>query len=162
MLQCVALGCSVLHWVAVCCSVLQCIAVCCSVLQCRLVCTPKSVRLLNIDSFSVWDTSERARERERGRFCHMIVQTYDVGSPSRRHCNTLQHTATHCITLQHTATHCNTLLDNLRNTSETQRLMMWDCTLEILEDTATHCNTLQHTATHCNMLQRTATHCTTL
>jgi len=38
----------------------------------------------------------------------------------RRHCNTLQHTATHCNTLQHPATHCNTL-----------------------QHTAAHCNTLQ-------------------
>jgi len=27
----------------------------------------------------------------------------------KRHCNTLQHTATHCNTLQHIATHCHTL-----------------------------------------------------
>jgi len=38
VLQCGAVGCSLLQRVAMCCSVLQCVAVCCSVLQCVAVC----------------------------------------------------------------------------------------------------------------------------
>jgi len=74
----------------------------------------------------------------------------------RRHCNTLQHSATHRNALQHTATHCNTLqytatLCNTLQHSATQshaRVMsqMW----------RRHCNPLQHTATHRNTLQHTA------
>jgi len=45
----------------------------------------------------------------------------------RKHCNTLQHTATHCNTLEHTGTHCNTLQNTAKHCN------------------ATHCNTLQHT-----------------
>jgi len=53
---------------------------------------------------------------------HTLLQT----SPTKTHCNTLQHTATHCNTLQHTAAHCSTLQQHCKHT-------------------ATHCNTLQHT-----------------
>jgi len=53
---------------------------------------------------------------------HYIQQAYHAGTTHRKHCNTLQHTATHCNTLQHTATHCSTL-----------------------QHTAAYCNTLRPT-----------------
>ena len=92
---------------------------------------------------------------------------------AKRHCNTLQrtatrvrsrmwckqcdgqyghvqkHTATHCNTLQHTATRCNTLQHTATRCNT-------------LQHAATHCNTLQYAPTRCNTLQHAATHCNTL
>jgi len=103
--------CSVLQFVSVCCSgtrrrerggaslcVLQRVAGCCSVLH-------VIQRVAVFSSMLQWDTNQ-----DRG--STRLWKDLELGTPSqsktkfgarfKRHCNTLQHTATHCNTLQHT------------------------------------------------------------
>ena len=140
VLQCVVLCCSVLQCVAVCCSVLQCVAVCCSVLQCvavrhmngsfmRMTCVMQCVAVCCSDAHT-WaipvycsDAHEWAIPVYCSQLWRCLVKSHiymhcshvpfaEQRTMPRRHCNTLQHTATHCNTLQHTAAHCNTQSSN--------------------------------------------------
>ena len=81
--------------------------------------------------------------------CHQWVRSW---GNRRKHCNTLQHTATHCNKI---ATRCNQVQQGC-----CKLLAVWvDC---LTKSCTIHCITLHHTATHCNTLQHAATHYNTL
>jgi len=96
------------------------------------------------------DARVRVRSMCGRRHCNTLQQTATV-QHTATHCNTLQHTVTHCHTPQHIATHCVALQD-----SATQCTGVGSVWQEILQNTATHCNMLQHCSTPWQVYQSLA------